>query len=157
MQVSTVRSIGTVAAYAVILTSRCLLFLPRILLWTVLPILLHAALRRASSEYLPAKQVGGRKGLSDAELTARMGASPEPATPGVPFSKVGCLSAGLQRSGLSARFGRGWRVVPACVSGAVIMVNMRARATCHVPGGCAHHRAAGVLGISSLTSWIDLL
>ena len=97
-QVSTVRSIGTVVAYAVILTSRCLLFLPRCLLWAVLPILLHAALRRASSEYLPAKQVAGRKGLSDAELAARMAAGPEPAMPGVPFSKVGRRSAGVHRS-----------------------------------------------------------
>ena len=92
-QVSMVRSIGTVVAYAVILTSRCLLFLPRSLLWAALPILLHAALRRAASEYLPPGQAAGRKALSDAELAARMDTGPAHGVPGVPFMRVS-LTAG---------------------------------------------------------------
>ena len=95
LQISTVKSIGTVLAYTVILTSRCFLFLPRCLLCAALPVLLHAALRRAASEYLPAPMKmgpGNRKRLSDAELAARMQARLPEELPGVPLSKA---SAGM--------------------------------------------------------------
>ena len=87
LQAGTWRSLATVVAYSVILTSRCLLYLPRSLLWASLPVLLHASLRRAPSEHLQPHQTAGRARLSDTELAARLGSRREPAL-GVPAAKV---------------------------------------------------------------------
>lgn len=93
MQASMWRNLGTVVAYSIIFTSRCVLYLPRSLLWASVPVLLHASLRRAPSEYLGPGKRAQRGRMSDAELALRLSCSVSP-IPGVPAAKVTYQVAG---------------------------------------------------------------